>query len=57
MSLLALHFSEWFLTPIIMEARKALLIGQSSDGSFLAWHSDTPCPQEATVFGHLAQIS
>lgn len=31
--------------------------GQSSDGSFLAWHRDTPCPQEATVFGRLAQTS
>lgn len=31
--------------------------GQSGDGSFLAWHSDTPCPQEATVFGRLARIS
>lgn len=27
----------------------------SNDGS-LAWHSDTPCPQEATMFGHLARI-
>lgn len=41
-----------------MEARKALLIvGRVVDGSFLAWHSDTPCPQEATVFGRLARIS